>query len=47
LLQEILERLSSRPMQDDELSERIRSLGMKPKWQVDAEKAMQAAGGAS
>ena len=47
LLQEILERLSSRPMQDDELSGRIRSLGMKPKWQVDAEKAMRAAGGAS
>jgi hypothetical protein len=47
LLQEILERLSSRPMQDDELSERIRSLGMKPKWQVDAEKAMRAAGGAA
>lgn len=47
LLQEILERLSSRPMQDDELSGRIRSLGMKPNWQVAAEKAMRAAGGAS
>ena len=47
LLQEILERLSSRPMQDDELSGRIRSLGMKPNWQADAEKAMRAAGGAS
>jgi len=47
LLKEILERLSSRPIQDDELSERIRSLGMKPNWQVDAEKAIQAAGGVS
>ena len=42
LLREILERLSSSPMQDEELSERIRSLGIAPNW----EKAMHAAGGA-
>jgi hypothetical protein len=51
LLQEILERLSSDPMQDDELGQRIRSLGITPQWQADAtsaaEKAMQTTGGAA
>ena len=35
LLQEILERLSSGPMQDEELAGRIRALGIMPDWQAD------------
>jgi hypothetical protein len=44
LLKEILERLSSDPMPDEELGQRIRALGIAPEWEAGT--AMQAGGGA-